>query len=71
LLRTLVAKNGVYFSNRDNYPIAINIEDVLNQIKWKGKGREGVPAATVALIKLETELQKAYPSIDIKKNIKW
>ena len=64
LLRTLVAKQGVRFLNTGKYPIAEEIQDVLNQ--FKGQGKRGVPACMVALNNLQKEL-----GIDIRANIKW
>ena len=70
LLRTIVAKGGVFFENKIKYPkIAQEIEDVLNN--FAGQGKRGFLAATVALLKLEKELQKEDPSINIRENIKW
>ena len=70
LLRTIVAKVGVSFENRIRYPTIVGrIEETLNQ--FKGQGKRGVPTAIIALLKLEKELQKEDPSINIRENIKW
>jgi hypothetical protein len=68
LLRTLVAKE-VEFKNNENWPFSKKIEAVLNQ--FKGQGKRGLLVATSALLKLEKELQKEDPSINIRENIKW
>ena len=64
LLRTLVAKNGVIFHNKREYPFAVKIQDVLNQ--FKGQGKAGVLKCSHALLTLEKEI-----GIDIRANIKW
>ena len=64
LLRTLVAKDGVYFQNKRKYPFAKKIQDVLNQ--FAGQGKAGVLKCSHALLALEKEL-----GIDIRANIKW
>ena len=68
LLRTLVAKDGVWFHNRE-YPFAVKIQDVLNQ--FKGQGKAGVLKCSHALLSLEKELQKEDPSISLRENIRW
>jgi hypothetical protein len=64
LLRTLVAKKGVYFQNKRKYPFAEKIKNVLNQ--FAGQGKAGVLKCSHALLTLEKEL-----GIDIRANIRW
>jgi len=69
LLRTIVANGGVNFYNPSRYPVSREIQKTLNQ--FKGKGKRGFLAATIALLKLEKELQKETPWTNIRENIKW
>jgi hypothetical protein len=69
LLRTLVAKNGVYFQNKRKYPFAEKIKNVLNQ--FKGQGKAGVLKCSHALLTLEKELQETDPTISLRANVKW
>ena len=64
LLRLLIAKKGVVFTNKDDYYYSDMIEDVLNQ--FAGQGKRGVPACMVALNNIQKER-----NIDIRLNIRW
>jgi hypothetical protein len=81
LLRTLIPQDGVDFENNESYDsynhetnevynVAESIMDVINN-QFMGKGKRGVPGAIIALLKLEKQLQKINPSINIRENIKW
>ena len=70
LLRLLVAKDGVNFSNgiefdaQRGHAYATKIQKVLNQ--FAGQGKRGVPSCMVALNNLQKER-----GIDLSGNMKW
>jgi len=72
LLRTLVAKRGVILWEINKYiPEGSLVEGTMSE--FKGQGKRGFLAATIALLKLEKQLQEKYPSnnINLRENIKW
>lgn len=67
LLRTLATKGRIGICYL--HPYVKQVSTVLNQ--FKGQGKAGAMACTLALLKLEKQLKEHNPEISLRENIKW